>query len=417
MENLKFELLALDTGDASPIQSEINLLHSLMGNGTLLKNATLDQVHTKISDEGLTLSVQLVKGDPDLGAALNKAFLVTLVGRENALEPLREGIAAHLKQQNFERLYILTDEVSEKIACEIYPLIYKVENLLRGYLIKFMTTRLGPLWWENTATSELNKKIHLRKNNEQVFAQHIDNSAYLIDFGDLGQIIYTHSSGFTSKEDIIKKISEVEETPEAIRALKQHLQSNYQRFFKDTFKDKGFQAKWESLEKLRHKVAHNNLFTGSDLHHAQEIANELMGIIEEATKAVDAITLGAEDKEAIKDSLVDRGFFAVISDEQFLEELRSAESYFARNNGFVGLTHFVRRHLGDKGFDFRASFEIASRLSKQGRVEVYKVKNPHEDYPTSAIRIATDIELTPSVSPETNGQSILKAAEAAGSKV
>src|ERR1700730_2537970 len=123
MDSLKFELLALDTGDASPIQSEINLLHSLMGNGALLKNATLDQVHTKISDDGLTLSVQLVKGDPDLGAALNKAFLVTLIGRENAVEPLREGIAAHLKQQSFERLYILTDEVSEKIACEIYKLL------------------------------------------------------------------------------------------------------------------------------------------------------------------------------------------------------------------------------------------------------------------------------------------------------
>jgi uncharacterized protein YbcV (DUF1398 family) len=406
---LKFELLALDTGDASPIQSEINRLHSLMGNGTLWTNAVLDQDHARITDEGLNLTVQLVKGDPDLGTALNKAFLVKLVGSQTTLEPLREQIAAHLSLQRFEKLYILSDEVSERIAWEIYPLIYKVENLLRGYLIKFMTTRLGPLWWENTATSELNKKINQRKNNEQVFAKHIDNSAYLIDFGDLGQIIYTHSSGFTSKEDIIKKISEVEETPAAIRALKQHLQSNYQRFFKETFKDKGFQAKWELLEKLRHKVAHNNLFTAADLNQATDTANELLKIIQEATEAVDAITLAAEDKEAIKDSLVDRGFFAVITDDEFLEELTSAESYFGRNNGFVGLTHFIRRHLGDKGFDFRASFEIASRLNKQGLVEIYKVDNPHDEYQTSAIRIGKNAGLSSDLSTE-SVESISKAA-------
>jgi hypothetical protein len=313
-------------------------------------------------------------------------------GRFCVLEPLRERIAEHLKRQSFDRVYILADELSEKIACEIYPLIYRVENLLRGYLVKFMTTRLGPRWWENTATGELNRKIHQRKNNEQVFAQHIDNSAYLIDFSDLGQIIYTHSSGFTSKEEIIKKISEVEETPEAVRALKQQLQSNYQKFFKETFKDKGFQAKWESLEKLRHKVAHNNLFTAADLDQANEIAGELRAIIEGAIKSVASVTLAAEDKDAIKESLVDRGFFNVISEDEFLKELRDAEVYFARNNGFVGLKYFVKTRLGDQGYDYRASYELVSRLDKQGRIKIYQVENPYEGYPTSAIRIVDDSE-------------------------
>ena len=215
----RFEILALDTGDASTIQSEANLLYSLLGNGTLCwKQPRLAGDHATVTDDGLTLTAQIVVGDPDLTLKLNKAFLLRLHGRFSVLEPLRERVAAHLRRQSFDRVYILVDELSETIACDIYPLIYKVENLLRGYLVKFMTTRLGHRWWDNISTGELNKKIQQRKNNEQVFAQHIDNSAYLIDFSDLGQIIYTHSSGFTSKEDIIKKIWEVEETPEAIRA-------------------------------------------------------------------------------------------------------------------------------------------------------------------------------------------------------
>ena len=131
---------------------------------------------------------------------------------------------------------------------------------------------------------------------------------------------------------------------------------------------------------------------------------------------MDAITLAAEDKEAIKDSLVDRGFFAIITDDQFVEELRSAESYFARNNGFVGLTHFIRRHLGDKGFDFRASFEIASRLNKQGRVQIYKVDNPHDEYQTSAIKIINDAGATADLPADIGEQLISKAAGVAESE-
>jgi Apea-like HEPN len=382
---MTFELLALDTGDASTIQTESNLLHSLLGNGRLWQHPRLD--YARIVDGDLAVAVVPVAADPELQATLNKAFLIRATGSITSLEPLREPLAEHLKCQSFDRVYILADEVSESIACQVYPLIYKVENLLRAYVIKFMTTRLGPQWFEKTATSELNKKIHQRKGNEEVFSRHVDIKAYLIDFEDLGQIIYAHSSGCTTKEEIIRMISEVEETPEAIRALKAHLQSNYQKFFKETFKDKGFQAKWEALQKIRHRVAHNNLFTSADLDRAKEIAQELRELIQEAIRLVDEVTLAPDEKEAIKESLVDRGLFDVITEDKFLEELREAEAYFSLNNAFVGLQHFVKTHLGERGYDYRASYELVQRLEKQRRIEIYKVDNPHGDHPTSAIRI------------------------------
>jgi len=82
---------------------------------------------------------------------------------------LRKSVTQYLKSQNFDSLYVLIDQASERIACELYPLIYQVENLLRQYLIKFMVTRLGPNWWDATATSEWSQKVRQRKNNEIVF--------------------------------------------------------------------------------------------------------------------------------------------------------------------------------------------------------------------------------------------------------
>ena len=36
----------------------------------------------------------------------------------------------------------------------------------------------------------------MRKKNEQVFGKYVENSAYRIDFDELGEIVYEHSSGF-----------------------------------------------------------------------------------------------------------------------------------------------------------------------------------------------------------------------------
>ena len=387
-ENLEFKILALDASDQCVIHTEKNLLYSLMSNSQLWDNAELDESRRRIVDTGKILEVKSVKTEEDMEVSIDKVFLIYISGEYSKLEPLRRPISAYLQHQKFDYLYILTDQVSEKIACEIYPLLYRVENLLRGYLIKFMTTRLGPTWWEMTATGELSQKVYQRRKNEPIFGAHIDNNAYLIDFGDLGRLIYAYSSGFTSKEDIVRRIAEVEETPEAIKELKEQLQSNYHKFFKESFKDKGFQEKWELLEKIRHKVAHNNLFTNADLIEGKNLAEELIRLIVEATNTMDEVVLRKEEKQAIKNTFIFHGYtWDVIKEEEFLKELKSREEYFTEKNGFVGLAHFVKDYLGAKGYDYKSSYLMAERLEAQDLVEMYQVDNPYEERPVTAIRI------------------------------
>jgi len=396
-KTFQFEILVLDTKATCVVRTDENLLHAMLSNGTIWTKPVFDSVKKSICDNGLEVTVRSLTTPNDACETDTSGFDIRVTGPFETLEPIRHTLVEHFEDIKFGPLYILKDEVSEEIACQIYPLLYRVENALRGYLIKFMSTRLGPKWWEVTATGEWSQKVHQRRFNETVFAEHIDNNAYLVDFGDLGRMIYEQSSGFTSKSDIIKKVSECEETPDAIRELKKQLQTNYQKFFKESFKDKGFQDKWEKLEKIRHKVAHNNLFTKDDLDKGSALAEELLEIIQTATDAIDALVIPEDEKEAIKSSFVSRGWtFDVITEDKFLSELEKQETYFHQRGGFVGLSHFVKQHLGYQGYDYYSSYDMASRLEAQAKIEMYQEEHPTENYPVTAVRIlrapSSDVE-------------------------
>lgn len=381
-----YELLALNAKGPSVIKSEDNLLHSLLSNGTLWLSPTLHEKEKYISDGKLKLAVKSVSQEGGFNPSLGRSFLIYCEGPFAKLEPLRHPLVDHLEHQHLGPLYVLKDGASEYIACQLYPLIYQVENALRGYLMKFMTTRLGPRWWEVTAAGEWSQKIRQRKTNEAVFAKHVDNNAYLIDFGDLGRMIYAQSSGFTNKDDIIKKITDLEETPDAIKEFKNQLQTNYHKFFKETFKDRYFQEKWEELEKLRHKVAHNNLFVKADMDAGQELCQELLEIINNASSSMESVVIAEDEKEAIRQGYVSQGYLDVITEEKFLEELTNEEKTLAGSDKFIGLAHFVKTHLGSLGYDYRSSYELTSRLEALGSIETYKVDNPYGGFPTTAIK-------------------------------
>lgn len=388
---LEFQLLALDTLEESMTESELNLLHSFLGIGSIWTiEASIDQKGLKITDGDVSLEAKKIafQAESDLKEDINKAFLITIKGSYHWLESKRKLIVKFLGVQKFNFVYILVDETSERIAEQLYPFLYKVENNLRAYITKFMTTRIGPNWWKITATSDLNQKVKNRKNNEKEFSPHIDNNIYLIDFGDLGGLIHTHSSGFTNKEDILKKVQNLEETPEAIKGLKQELQSNYQKFFKESFKDKQFQKKWEDLEKIRHKVAHNNLFTKIDLDEGKQLSKELLDIIDKAIKSADELSLLAEEREAIRESFASQEVFVSVTEEVFMEQLREQEEYFSRRqNGFVSLSKFVKNHLANQGYDIPSTYQLVKELEFQQKIEIYYVENPYSsENKTAAIK-------------------------------
>lgn len=386
----KFRILAVDSDGDCVIKTEQQLLFATAAHGDLWKKAEIKTSPSPLhlSDDGCSLTCKLITPDADLREAFVRGFEIELAGSHAAVESRRLPLVRHYKDQRFDLIYILRDEVSEHIACELYPFLYKVENALRGYLLRFMVTRLGPSWWDETAKADFGKKVNDRKANETIFSEHVDVKGYLVDFGDLGKLVYSHSSGFSTKEVIVGKIMALDETPEAIKSLKGQLQSNYQKFFRQTFADKGFQEKWERFEKLRHKVAHTSLFTANDLGDGKQLANDLCAIIKDAESNAPDLELPEAEKEAIREGYILRwNNWIEIPEAEFIKELRSQQAYFARKGGFVGLAHFVKFYLGAKGFDFAASYSMAEALKAKGLVDIYEVPHLVSGEAVKAIRL------------------------------
>jgi hypothetical protein len=262
---LEFEILVTDISGDVVIENEKNFNYSLLANNKLWKDAEIHRSIIIDKRTNINLAVTKLKTGEDVSDELKQTFSIKVKGDFKELELFRLPLLEYLKVLKFDSLYVLQDEVSMEIAQELYPGINKVESLLRKYIIKFLVTKLGPKWWDLTADVEMQKKTNFRKRNETVFSEFVDNRAYLIDFGELGKIIHSQSSGNLKKEDLLQKITNLEETPEAISKFKKEIQSNYNKFFKKAFKENDFQKKWEELEKLRHKTAHNNLFTIQNL--------------------------------------------------------------------------------------------------------------------------------------------------------
>lgn len=383
-----FEILTLDSSGKTNIKSDNNLAFSLMSNGGIFKTPKLKG--SKIHDEDLKVSIGIsqISQEEEQDFNIKNTFILKVKGDFEIVEKIRILILEHLKSTGFDQTYVLLDEISSEIANKIYPNINLVENLLRKYLMKFFVTKLGPSWWNVTADSEMKKKANQRKNNEAYFSQHIDNRAFLIDFGELGKIVHSQSSGFISREDIVNKVLELEETEEAIKNLKTELESNYTKFFKDTFKTNNFQQKWEELEKLRHKVAHNNLFTIKDLERSDSLSNELKEIISIANDSIETIQFNLDEKDILKENITySLETYEVITPEELIRKLHESEKWaFRSRDNFVGLKHFVTNYLGSIGYDYRSSYDVINKLEEEGLIEIYDYQGANNIYPVKAIK-------------------------------
>lgn len=387
MSTYIYELMALDCEGNCDIENEENLIHSILSNWKILKKAEIKK--GIIIDKELHLSISVVQINKDeADISIKKTFIIKVEGKYNEISEIRIQILKHLNAVRFDRIYMLNDDISSDISLKIYPKINEVENLLRKYLVKFLVTKLWPDWWKLTANSDMTKKANLRKNNELVFSEFIDNQVYLIDFGELWKMIYAQSSWFISREDILGRILDLDENEDAIKKLKDELKSNYIKFFKNTFKDNGFQEKWEALEKLRHKVAHNNLFTTEELELAKSLYDDVKKIIESANQWIDTIQFSSDEKTAFRENIsMNSANYETIDKSELLEKLRQSEEWASKKESFVWFSHFVVNFLGSMWYNYRNSNNIINELVEEWIIEKYEYTSENNPYPIAAIRI------------------------------
>ena len=184
----------------------------------------------------------------------------------------------------------------------------------------------------------------------------------------------------------------MKETPEAVKLLKAEVQTNYQRFFKETFADMGFQDRWRKFEKIRNKIAHCNLFTLDDLDDGRDLAKEILDIVAKADSSTQTVEITSKEREAIQERVLERSDREdSITEEILLAELQKEEARFSKlSDGFVGLTRFMNIHLGSKGYDHYSVKDLCERLGLEGKIEIYHVPQKGSEFETAAIRTNRD---------------------------
>ncbi|MCA9351347.1 hypothetical protein KC929_01035 [Patescibacteria group bacterium] len=383
-----FEVLVSENSKNVDFDDEKSFCLNLMSNNNLFsKESECSNDNKWINDNDVSLGIKRIDIDDEEKVSLNQVYTLTLSSKSfDVIEPMRITLIAYLKKIGFDSVYVLEDDISSKIAAQLYPYIYKVESFLRKYVIKFFVTKLGAEWWKQSAGSEMQKKTNLRKNNETVFSEFIDNEVYLIDFGDLGQLIFNQSSGNLNKELIVEKILKTEETIQSLIQLKEEVQSNYSKFFKETFKENNFQQDWEELEKIRHKIAHNNLFTLTDQERGTELCSKLIETIDLANKEIDKINFEEKDKESIISNFIKRG--EEISTTIFFKELEKSIRWASEEgDGFVGLKKFINILEDKKGYDYYSIRSKLRELEDLNEIEIYSFKSEKNEWPVKNLMI------------------------------
>ncbi len=384
---------------------------------------------------GVTVSVYSVDTSHMLTDYQEAAFIISAESKDfAALEKFRLPLLEHIRGKlEFSHVRILADTVSTEVANLLYPKINRVESRLRRYLSKFFIQRVGLNWWKLSATRLMNEKVKTRREQlTDKMSSLVEMDVNLVDFDDLGELIYKQTTGFNNTEAMVAKVLEIKTYAE-LKELQGELQGNYTKYFKKFFQDKHFKHKWQELYRIRNKVAHHGTFYANELERGERLCEDLLLIITEAESQIDKLVFSVEDKQAIREAVNDQIHQAQHEEEGVLEHAEVSQEetpsgptvYRAKVTGpkiigrielpvdrsrekaldeptmlhlleaetsktyndYVGLKWFVTQHLVDKGFAVNSSYSLANVLIDQGKIEMYDVTNSH-GYTVKAVRVA-----------------------------
>lgn len=233
-------------------------------------------------------------------------FQLDIVGAdETALDKQTELLKElrRLTINNKGKIEILLDEISFYYSQKAYPLIYKVENLMRKLISLFLIERVGVTEAKNAIPIELDSKQS-------------NNFLNQTDFIHLGEIL-TKEYSSNNINDLLRKIKKASSTEELeLEELKSFIpKSNLDRYFKNYIDcDADFlNKKWKRLYELRCLVAHNNFFTKADFDELVNLIDEVKLKLKSAIEKINDIKIPENEKDSVLE-------FTVTNSNQLLGE-------------------------------------------------------------------------------------------------
>jgi hypothetical protein len=195
------------------------------------------------------------------------------------------------------------DDISYHFSLLSYPVVNKIENLLRQLITKFMLTSVGFDWEQETLPDDIKSVVSKSKRPKNGYV----NILHETDFIHLADFLFKpyHRQNVDELFKSIKKSKTIEDLD--FDKLKEYIpKSNWDRYFSDIVdcEDGFLNKKWSRLYELRCLVAHNNFITPKDYNELTEISKSLEDTFLEAIQNLDKIRIDSEDKDILIESVI-----------------------------------------------------------------------------------------------------------------
>ena|ERR1044071_3364266 len=229
----------------------------------------------------LKLSFSGVEDDVEMFTGLLKAIRSTIKNSKGEVETL-------------------WDDVSIYYSGKSYPLINKIENLMRKLITYFMLTNVGKEWVDETSPKIVKEAISKSKRQEYV------NVLHQIDFSHLGDFLFkTYQTRHAS--ELYKRIDDAQRLEDLIlEELKEFKEkSNWDRYFFKIVKctNEYLKTRWEDLYKLRCMIAHNAIIGRVEFEKVNKLVGEVGEHLQTAIDNLGDVHVPTEDKDQLAETV------------------------------------------------------------------------------------------------------------------
>lgn len=183
------------------------------------------------------------------------------------LERLKVIVKNFIKAKH-KNIFWLYDAESEFLATDLYPRIFKVENLARKFITMVMNRKFGIHWWKLVPLKiqEKHKSRFVGYKGIIDNFKDVDERLMSIDTGDLHDILTNKVMKWESSEENIKKLSKLNLNLESLNNIIQSQQVVYSDWWQTIFSPllpESFLEEFKKFESNRNHIAHNKLIDKS----------------------------------------------------------------------------------------------------------------------------------------------------------
>lgn len=226
----------------------------------------------------------------------------------NYLEKLKLTIKKIIVKE-LKNVIWLIDKDSECLSMELYPKVYKTENLMRELINEVMIKQYGTSWWELFAPTDIKEthKKRLKDFKSKVPAfNNVDERLMSINIDDLGELItlkrYKWSP--TYEEKISYLLNGVQKyNDNVIRELLEKQRTIEIDLWKDQFSKylpEDFYERFSKFSKDRNHIMHNKLIDRSAYTLMKDLADEIEDNLTQAIIKQSEMVLSDEEKIEIE---------------------------------------------------------------------------------------------------------------------